>query len=165
MRISHLLPRKAEHGQSLVELAISLTMIILLLSGAVSFGMALFSFVSIRDAAQEGALYGSTHGDQSGTMPTATFNEICYRVENTSYSPVDLSSFTCNQGVTTGNNIDVEVVGSDCEGSVGGTANGVSVDIYYDYPIFMPYLGAILGKQSISLHATVTDTVLTPVCQ
>src|SRR5713101_7353837 len=94
--------RKSEQGQSLVELAISLTVIMMLLSGAVSFGMALFSFVSMRDAAQEGALYASTHGDQSGAMPAATYNDICYRVENTSYIPVNLSSFTCTQGVTTG---------------------------------------------------------------
>ena len=50
-----------ERGQSLVEFAISLTVIMLLLAGAVEFGIALFQFVQLRDAAQEGALYGSIH--------------------------------------------------------------------------------------------------------
>ena len=52
---------KNERGQSLVELAISITILIFLLAGAVEFGMAFFQFVQLRDAAQEGALYGSTN--------------------------------------------------------------------------------------------------------
>ena len=52
---------KNEKGQSLVELAISLTMILILLSGVVEFGIAFFQFIQLRDAVQEGALYGSIH--------------------------------------------------------------------------------------------------------
>ena len=51
--------RQGQGGQSLVELAITLTVLLVLLSGAVSFGMAYYSYVAMRDAAQEGALYGS----------------------------------------------------------------------------------------------------------
>ncbi|MGZ9165968.1 MAG: TadE/TadG family type IV pilus assembly protein, partial [Anaerolineales bacterium] len=50
---------KSERGQSLVELAFSILILIYLLAGAVEFGMAFFQFVQLRDAAQEGALYGS----------------------------------------------------------------------------------------------------------
>ena len=48
-----------ERGQSLVEFAISLVIILWLLAGAVEFGIALFQYIQLRDAAQEGALYGS----------------------------------------------------------------------------------------------------------
>src|SRR3990172_6767016 len=51
--------RRGERGQSLVELALSLTVILLLLAGAVDFSIAYFSFSAMQDAAQEGALYGS----------------------------------------------------------------------------------------------------------
>ena len=54
-KISH----QHEKGQSLVELAISLPVILLILLGTFDFGMALFSYSIIRDAAQEGALYAS----------------------------------------------------------------------------------------------------------
>ena len=50
---------KSERGQSLVELAISLVILLYLLSGAVEFGILFFQYVQLRDAAQEGALYGS----------------------------------------------------------------------------------------------------------
>ena len=88
MKKKHSQNKKLERGQSLVELAISLTFIFLLLSGAVTFGMAYFSFLSLNDAAQEGALYGSLKpDDQIG---------IRNRVRAMSTSPVDLSQFTAH---------------------------------------------------------------------
>jgi hypothetical protein len=42
--------------------------------------------------------------------------------------------------------------------------NAVSVTVEYDYPVFMPFLGAIIGGQEIHLNATVTDTILEPRC-
>ena len=50
-------------GQSLVEFAIGATILLILLSGVVEFGIAFFQYVQLRDAVQEGALYGSVHPD------------------------------------------------------------------------------------------------------
>jgi Flp pilus assembly protein TadG len=50
---------RRERGQSLVELAVSLPIILLLLLGTIDFGMAIYSYTILKDAAQEGALYGS----------------------------------------------------------------------------------------------------------
>ncbi len=58
---------KNERGQSLVELGISIVVLMWLLAGAVEFGIAFFQYIQIRDAAQEGALYGSLN-------PTDTAN-------------------------------------------------------------------------------------------
>jgi Flp pilus assembly protein TadG len=52
-------PTRNERGQSLVELAVTLPILILLLLGTLDFGMAIFSYSMLRDAAQEGAFYGS----------------------------------------------------------------------------------------------------------
>jgi hypothetical protein len=140
---------RREGGQSLVELAISLTVILLLLSGAVDFGMALFSYVAIRDAAQEGALYGSLN-------PT-DLDGIRDRVRSTSTHPVNLAAFADSQIV-------IQIIGASCEGLTGGASNGIKVTVAYDYPIIMPYVGAIIGGQTINLRAEVTDTILTPRC-
>ena len=51
--------KKFENGQSLTEFAVSITFIILILSGIVDLGRAYFTYISLRDAAQEGAIYGS----------------------------------------------------------------------------------------------------------
>ena len=51
--------KRGERGQSLVEIAISLTVIMMLVVGAVDFSIAYFTYAALEDAAQEGALYGS----------------------------------------------------------------------------------------------------------
>jgi Flp pilus assembly protein TadG len=135
--------RRSERGQSLVELSMSLTVILLLLAGAVDFSIAYFSFSAMRDAAQEGALYGSIN-------PTDT-DEIINRVRSSSTNPVNLAD-------TVLVNVTVSLSGAACEG------NAITVNVTYDYPISMPFIGAIIGSQSIPLTAGVTDTILTPLC-
>ncbi len=136
---------KRERGQSLVELAISLTVILLLLSGAVDFGMAFFSYVALRDAAQEGALYGS--------MNPTDINGVVTRVRNASTNPVNLKD---PNKVT----VTPVILGSACQGS----DNAIQVTVSYDYPIMMPFMGAIIGGQTIHLSASATDTILSPAC-
>src|SRR3990172_12278533 len=63
-------PHSASRGQSLVEFAISLTFMLILLSGAVYFGIGLFYYIAMRDAAQEGALYGSMNPADAGGIQT-----------------------------------------------------------------------------------------------
>ena len=132
---------KNERGQSLVELAISLLILLYLLSGAVEFGIIFFQYVQLRDAAQEGALYGSMN-------PTDTAGIIA-RVEASSTSPIDLT----DPGVV----ITPTIIGSACEG------NGIQVTVAYDHTVFMPFMSRFIGP-TIDLDATVTDTILSPVC-
>ena len=49
---------KKEEGQSLVELAIGMTIIVLLLSGIFDVGRAIFTQFALQDAAEEGLVYG-----------------------------------------------------------------------------------------------------------
>lgn len=144
----------SQRGQSLVELSISLVLLLILLSGAVEFGMAFFQFVQLQDAAQEGALYGS--------MNPTICQPIFDRVIGASDSPVDLAtglgdgsvriSATIN-GINCG---DPGYADVDCEG------NGLKVDVWYDHKIFMPFLPQVLNKNYLTLHASVTDTILAP---
>lgn len=130
---------KSQRGQSLVELSISILILIYLLSGAVEFGIAFFQFVQLRDAAQEGALYASLN-------PGDTTN-IVARIQQSSDSPIDLTTITP----------DITYDGDLCEG------NGVTVSLTYDHQVFMPFMSVITGPE-IPLTATVTDTILTPIC-
>ena len=146
---------KGERGQSLVELGISMLILLYLLSGAAEFGVLFFQFVQLRDAAQEGALYGST---SPSNVPA-----IIDRVKYSSDTPLDLLALA-NSGVVT---IVVSIDGIpstnanyytvDCEN------HGIEVVVSYDHRIFMPFMGALLGRSVIPLTASVTDTILTPV--
>ena len=130
---------RSQRGQSLVELSISILILIYLLSGAVEFGIAFFQFVQLRDAAQEGALYASLN-------PGDTTN-IVARVQQSSDSPIDLTTITPS----------ITYDGAQCEG------NGVTVSLTYNHNVFMPFMSAFTGP-TIPLTASVTDTILTPIC-
>ena len=133
-----------ERGQSMVELAITLTVMLMLLAGAVEFGIALFQFVQLRDAAQEGALYGSIHpGDDTN---------ITARVKSASQSPIDLYD------------PDVTISITYPDGSPNCEGKGIRVEVSYPHKISMPFIGPIIGSNTIPLTANVTDTILAPVC-
>lgn len=138
------LPYPQERGQSMVELAITLTVMLMLLAGAVEFGIALFQFVQLRDAAQEGALYGSIHpGDDTN---------IAARVKSASQSPIDLY------------HPDVTISITYPDGSPNCEGKGIRVEVSYPHKISMPFIGPIIGSNTIPLTANVTDTILAPVC-
>lgn len=135
-------PKKEEKGQSLIEMAFGLIVLLLLVGGIVDLGRAFFSTMTLRDAVQEGALYGSI----DPTNTTAIKNHV-------------LSSDARVPDMIGSGDITVEVLGPPCTGNrIRVTAN------YSDFPITMPFMGAILGTQTYGLSATVTDSILRPAC-
>ena len=128
-----------------------LIMLLWLLSGVIDFGIGFFSYVAIRDAAQEGALYGSVVYDAS--HPSYTTSDyvamIIERVENSSSQPVDLHSSSVQVQVTPPS--------TWCSGFP------LKVDISYDYPIMMPMVGVVTGS-TITLRASATSVLLEPQC-
>ena len=144
--------RSRSRGQSLVEFAISPMVILILLTGAVEFGLALFQYVTMRDAAQEGALYGSIHPGDTGAEADA----IKFRVIAAASDVLQL----------TADDIEVHINGDDCEGLTGGVPNSIEVVVTFAHPITMPLVSSplMLGTDTIELTARVTDTILQPVC-
>jgi len=139
---------KSERGQSLVELAISIVILVYLLAGAVEFGLVFFQYVQLRDAAQEGALYGSLHPPADAAADTT---DIENRARAASSSPIDL---TGDPSVT------VDVVVTDGQYCEGGS---LQVTVSYPHQVFMPFMSQFIG-QTVNLNAVVTDTILSPVC-
>jgi Flp pilus assembly protein TadG len=161
---------KKEHGQSLVELGVSLLILMYLLSGAVEFGVLFFQYVQLRDAAQEGALYGSTSIPPTGPIAD-TWTKIEQRARAASGSPVDLAdvskvdvyisivdSATDTSTLVWKNYVAQNTTTFACEN------NGIEVKVEYKHQIFMPFIPQILNQTEIPLSAKVVDTILSPVC-
>lgn len=140
-----------ERGQSLVELGVSLVILLYLLSGAAEFGVLFFQFVQLRDAAQEGALYGSMNPPLSAGDVTR-IAAIESRARNASTSPINL---------ITDPGVGINVVVTDGQYCEGGS---LQITVTYPHHIFMPFMPQLLGRNQIDLSAEVTDTILTPVC-
>lgn len=168
-------PKKAsiivskENGQSLVELALSFMLIVLILAGAVDFGRAFFALIALRDAAQEGVIFASVNpGDVSA---------IESRVRDVSSSPLNLSSLS-------GSDIDVSwnLYGVDCvEGQTspelcqtkcavfyldGGSteSNWVEVMVEYDFNFTMPIIPEFFPGGVLRLRVADQHTILAPQC-
>lgn len=156
--------RKSERGQSLVELGISLVVLLYLLSGAVEFGIVLFQFVQLRDAAQEGALFGSTSIPSTGPT-TTTWTNIETRARNASTSPIVLSDTTkVDVFIYIDNTLVWKNFAAQGSTTVACEGHGVRVTAEYRHKIFMPFMPQLLNQSEIPLTATVVDTILTPVC-
>jgi hypothetical protein len=137
--------RKQETGQGLVEFALAAVLLLVLGAGVIDLGRGFFTFMALRDAAQEGAAYAS--------IDPTNRTEIENRARGSSTRPVDLSNRTDIQ-------VQINAIGASCAG------NGVEIVVSYNnFPLMMPFLGAILGSQTIPIRARVTDTILTPPCR
>ncbi len=134
-----------ESGQSLVELAVTITFLMALLAGTIDLGRGFFTWLALRDAAQEGASYGSIKPDDS--------SGIVWRVRD-NLEQVVRNPFTNISVVVTIIPPDQKCIGST-----------IQVDVYYPtFTLTMPFLGTILGSQTIPIHATINDTIISPLC-
>jgi len=139
MKGSRFLNSAGSRGQSLTEFALGITFILVMMAGLMDLGRAYFSFLSLQDAAQEGALYGSLSApDTAG---------IRARVRDSSGWPIDFATFTDAQ-------IQIDVTGPACSG------NEIKVTVNLDFMLVAPFLGG----QALPLVADATDTILQPPC-
>ena len=139
-----------------MELSVSLLVLLLLLSGAVEFGLAFFQFVQLRDAAQEGALFGSMNANGLN-IPNM---EI--RARSASTSPIDLGDVSQVDVSIYINDTKVWENGASITAMCGQEGDALRVEVHYDHVVFMPFMANIIGS-TVPLNATVTDTVLFPV--
>lgn len=139
-----------QSGQSLLEFAVGAVILLLLIAGIVDLGRAFFVYIALRDAAQEGAVYGS--------VCPKDINAIIQHVKDSSNSPVDLANdpnvvISC-KFVTAGGE-------SDCSGPVPAPGNGIKIHVtYQNFPLIMPFMSTIAGSQKISITAEIQDTIL-----
>ncbi|MCJ7433036.1 MAG: pilus assembly protein [Anaerolineales bacterium] len=148
MKNNHPIPQKTERAQSLVEFAISLLLILMILTGAVEVSLALFEYVTISNAAQEGALYGSIY--------PKSINHAAIRAR-----VVDAA----NDGLAlTDSEIEIGALGSGfCEKTASGVTNQIRVTIIHPHRIVMPFASSFLGTQ-IPMTVSATNTILQPAC-
>ena len=136
--------KRSLRGQSMVELALSFTMLMFLLSATVDVGRAFYAYIAIRDAAQEGAAYGSLN-------PTDVPG-IAEHVRTSSTDPFDLTDLS---------SVNISVSwpdGAACAGS------GLKVVVTYDLNFFMPLITMLVPSGDVLLTATMLNTIIAPPC-
>lgn len=143
---------KREKGQSLVEFAVSLVLILTILAGICDLGRMFFYYIAMRDAAQEGALYGSAY--------PANCDEIVARAEallsGDATVNVDINEKSCSEAKAD----DIALgAGGPKDGCASKTIKVSVVDENFD--LTMPFFGG----WSIRLDASANGTILRPQCK
>jgi Flp pilus assembly protein TadG len=143
--------KTSEKGQSLVELALGFTFILILLAGAINFGQAFFIWIALREATQEGAVYAARH--PVAVYDGETRNRVRAAVQ-TEIPGFELGRLTTNitRGAT-----------PICPG------NPITVSATYRFRILVPFVSTAVtivlpteadGTPYITVGASTTNTVL-----
>ena len=127
---------KREKGQSMVEVALTMQLLLLILMGILDLGRAYFTFVALSDAAAEGASYAAIH-------PT-NLTEISARAADSSDGLVTFAPEM----------VSVEFDGDAIDSSV------VTVTVQYDYPLLTPVIQSMVPNGVINMRAVVAQPII-----
>lgn len=112
--------RKREAAQSLVEFSIILPVFLILVFGVIDFGMGLRAYITVAQAAREGARFGSLgnpagtftsggSGDCNGSTNTNVVGKVCSTMGGLKLSYINSVSVTYPNGNAPGNSVKVSV--------------------------------------------------------
>jgi hypothetical protein len=156
--------KKLEVGQSLMELAVSITVLFIILAGIVDLGRMFFHYIAMRDAAQEAASYGAifpTHCDQIRDRA-----EIAMGTSPAVIVTVQINGFYGADITKTGTEFSDPCLTASAEPMHACHGNEIVVTLRDDeFPVTMPFIGSFLGRQTIPLETTITGTILRPPCK
>lgn len=141
-------------GQSLVELAISFVVILLLLVGTVEFGIIYFKVIQLRDSVHEGIAYATTSHAPPGNTSYDGVADIINRIKSTSNTPIKPED------------IDVEVLYNEGAKTFSQACFGDEVRIIatHEHKLVTPFSSLIFQDKYITLKVDLTGDVFLPLC-
>ena len=147
-----------ERGQSFVEMAFGMVVLVILLGGLIDLGRAFLILVSVENAAGEGALFGATHpvcltDDHSITRCVGDENVVA-RVQEEGKPIIDLSGPNSTIDIFI-NDINL----TDDPDIVGGAT--LKVKVVYHYSPITP-LGFLIWGNEAEVRAEASQELLSP---
>lgn len=142
---------KRDEGETLVETAISISIVLMLIFGVFDFSLAFYTYHFVSDAAREGSRWAMVRGSKSCTQTPnltdcdATQAEIAAYIQGLGYPGIDsANNMTVNTNWLTAGTL---------SGSTGETwtscgttdsckvpGNQVQVQVIYNFPLSVPFL-------------------------
>lgn len=125
-----------QRGQSLVEFALVLPLLILLLGGVLELGRLFFAYVAVTDAAAEGATYASIY-------PNSSIQAITDRAQAATSGLVQL---------------DPAMIQVQRPSLTAGSP--ITVTVTYPFRLVTPLLGDLIPGGTIPLRATAVGVII-----
>ena len=139
-------PDRRAQGQSLVEFCLMLVFLLVVLMGVLDLGRAYFTYLAVKDAASEGAYFGSAF-PQCIDESVALFNPGCaggnnidFRVRNTAPDG-GLVEWDDALVITTHQSPSLEA------------GQALTVSVSYQYQMITPFVSAIAANGTLTLTA------------
>jgi hypothetical protein len=127
---------RSRRGQSLVEFALVLPLLLVLVLGAVDFGRVFFGWVALQNAARVGANYAATHPDAWAQGNTAQMDRYAELVEDSG-----------------ARNCELTIEDPTFPGGTRLIGDPTSVHLTCDFDLITPLMGSIVG-QPVTVAAT-----------
>ena len=128
---------RKEKGQSLLELALILPVLIVILAGVLDLGRLYYAYVAVTDAAAEGASYAAIHPEPGER------GEVFRRAQEASRGLVQ---------------IDPDMVVVDCPTVASGAP--ITVTVSYSFTVATPLINAIVPDGVLMLRAVANEAIL-----
>lgn len=129
--------RKAEKGQSLLEFALIVPILLIILAGVLDLGRLYYAYVAVTDAAAEGASYAAIHPQANERA------EVLQRAQEASGALVQ---------------IDPTMVQVDCPAVAAGAP--ITVTVSYSFTVATPLLNVIVPSGELRLRAVASESIL-----
>jgi Flp pilus assembly protein TadG len=129
--------KKAEKGQSLLEFALIVPILLIILAGVLDLGRLYYAYVAVTDAAAEGASYAAIHPQAYERA------EVLQRAQEASGALVQ---------------IDPTMVQVDCPAVAAGAP--ITVTVSYSFTVATPLLNVIVPSGELRLRAVASEPIL-----
>ena len=137
---------KKEKGQSLVEFALVLPILLILLAGVLDVARMYYVYVVLTDAAAEGVSYAAIKPPVDPSDP-----------EDPSTTEIQARTLPACTGVDDG----VQSVDVDCPTCPNvTTGDAITVTVTYRYSVMTPFLNAMFDGGTIDMEARATGVVI-----
>jgi Flp pilus assembly protein TadG len=140
---------RGERGQSLVEFSLMMIFLVVLLMGVLDLARAYFTYLGLKDAAAEGAYFGSAFpqcvDDDVGGACGGDHN-IDFRVRNTALRGGLIDWADARVATTLPATLEAGQV--------------LTVTVDYNYTLLTPFVGTIVNGQTLTLTARSAATII-----
>lgn len=152
--------RISEKGQSLMELGLMMVFMLILLAGVVDLGRMMYEYLTMRDAVQEGAGYG--------TIYPGYCNEIAARVmdnlPDANYTvAVTVDGLSCSAAYSAdaAAALTYHLPSHACSGKI------LTITLDHSFEVTMPMLGTLVDPEGdgVPMHVVIEDRIVRPECQ
>jgi Flp pilus assembly protein TadG len=146
--------REAQRGSTLVEFALTVTVFLVMLFGAVDFGRALYTYhflsYTARAATRWAAVNGATCADDGSCSGSAKQADVLNYVKSITPPGIDATQVNVTTCGTQGGSECADSIPAGCASTVNAPGCTVQVQISYNFPFLVP----LVRGSDITLSST-----------